>query len=249
VLHAPSRALPRAFTEPRTGIEFALIAAGTFRMGTPEAELGREDVEVLRTVTISRPFYLGRHEVTQGQWQAIMGWNPSAFQDCGPRCPVEDVTWFDVQEFVARLNAGGGPLYRLPTEAEWEYACRANGNQPFGHTASLSSRDANINGSYPYNAPKGTFRKKPLPVGSFPANPWGLHDMSGNVWEWLQDPFCPYAEGPGSDPIGTCESDRRVIRGGSWLFDANSARCGLRYTHRPQDKGYSLGFRIAMDPS
>jgi formylglycine-generating enzyme required for sulfatase activity len=248
VLHAPSPALPRRFTEPRSGTEFALIAPGTFRMGTPDDEQGREAVEVLRTVTISRGFYLGRHEVTQGQWRSIMGSNPSAFQDCGPRCPVEGVTWFDVQEFLSQLNARGGPHYRLPTEAEWEYACRASGSEPFGHRATLSSRDANINGTYPYNAPQGTFRRTPLPVGSFPANPWGLYDMSGNVWEWLQDPFCPYPDGPATDPVGTCESDRRVIRGGSWLFDGASARCGLRYTHRPQDKGYSLGFRLAMDP-
>jgi formylglycine-generating enzyme required for sulfatase activity len=239
--------LQRSVIEPRTGIEFALIGAGTFRMGTPESEQGREAVEVLRTVTISRPFYLGRHEVTQQQWRAMMGSNPSAFQDCGPRCPVEGVTWWDVQEFLSRLNDRGGPHYRLPTEAEWEYACRAGGSKPFGHTDSLSSRDANIHGSYPYNAPKGTFRKKPLPVGSFPANPWGLYDMSGNVWEWIQDSFCPYAPGPLTDPLASCDSDRRLIRGGSWLFDGSSARCGLRYTHRPQDKGYSLGFRVAMD--
>jgi formylglycine-generating enzyme required for sulfatase activity len=153
----------------------------------------------------------------------------------------------DVREFIARLNERSGPGFRLPTEAEWELACRAGGPQPFGHRSTLSSRDANINGMYPYNAPQGTARNQTTTVGRFAANPWGIHDMSGNVWEWVQDRHCPYPGGAVTDPLGTCDSGFFVIRGGSWQFDGNSARCGLRYTHRPQDSGYSLGFRLAKD--
>ena len=249
VVRAPEPDLAPTWTERTTAMEFTLIQSGTFRMGTPLDEPFREPGEMPHEVRISRPFYLGRHEVTQDQWTRVMGGNPSAFQDCGPRCPVEQVSYLAVQDFLERLNNLAGPGFRLPTEAEWEYACRAGGDLPFGHTSSLSSRDANINGNYPYNAPVGGFRKKPTPVGYFPPNAWGLFDMSGNVWEWVQDWHCPYPEGTVADPVGRCESPHRVIRGGSWLFDGASARCGLRYTHRPQDDGYSLGFRVARDPA
>lgn len=239
----------REWTDPVAGIEFIRLPPGTFRMGTPPAEHGREAQELLHEVTLTRPFSLGKHEVTQAQWTRVMGSNPSHFTDCGPACPVEQVTLHDVEEFIRRLNERAGPGYRLPTEAEWEYACRAGGSAPFGHTASLSSRDANIDGNFPYDAPGGTARNTTSRTGYFPANAWGFHDMSGNVWEWTADWHCPYPGGPITDPTGSCRSEVRVIRGGSWKFDGNSARCGLRYTHRPQDRGYSLGFRLARDAS
>jgi len=247
-LRAPTAGPPStAWTERVAGIEFVRIPAGTFTMGTPASEAGREDQEVAHAVTLSRAFYLGKYEVTQAQWTTVMGANPSEFQACGPSCPVERVNVHDVEEFIRRLNASGEPGYRLPTEAEWEYACRAGGPEPFGHSSSLSSREANVDGAYPYNAPKGGARNETTRVGYFAANPWGLFDMSGNVWEWTQDWFCPYATGAVTDPVGSCSSEYRVIRGGSWKFDGNSARCGLRYTHRPQDSGPSLGFRLAHD--
>jgi formylglycine-generating enzyme required for sulfatase activity len=238
---------PKQWKDPVADIEFVRLLAGTFAMGTPAGEPGREAREVQHQVTLSRDFYMGKYEVTQAQWTRVMGTNPSEFQDCGPSCPVERVNFHDIEQFIRRLNEQGGPGYRLPTEAEWEYACRAGGAEPFGHSASLSSRDANIDGDYPYNAPVGTARNRTTTVGYFAANPWGLFDMSGNVWEWTADWHCPYPAGSMTDPIGACESDYRVIRGGSWKFDGNSARCGLRYTHRPEDLGYSLGFRLAHD--
>jgi sulfatase modifying factor 1 len=243
---APGRAYPPVWTDRPSGVEFILIQPGTFDMGTPVSEPGREPQEVLHRVHLTKAFYLGRYEVTQAQWTRVMDGNPSQFQDC-PSCPVERVNFHDVEAFINHVNERSGGGFRLPTEAEWEYACRAGGSAPFGHQSSLSSRDANIDGNHPYNAPKGTARGETTPVGHFAANPWGLFDMSGNVWEWVQDSYCPYPEGPVTDPIGRCDSEYRVIRGGSWKFDGARARCGLRYTHRPQDSGYSPGFRLARD--
>ena len=245
---APDPQPVREWTEPRTGMAFVLVAPQTFQMGTPADEAGREEQERLHTVTLTRPFYIARHEVTQRQWEEVMGSNPSHFAGCA-RCPVERVNFYDVERFLRRMNEMAGSGFRLPTEAEWELACRAGGALPFGDHASLSSRDANIDGRYSYNAPRGTARNETTTVGYFRPNAWGLFDMSGNVWEWVQDWHCPYAEAPVTDPGGGgCDARYRVIRGGSWKFDGNSARCGLRYTHRPQDLGYSLGFRVVRDP-
>ncbi len=242
-LRAPGLNLPPQWTEPVTGMTFALVRVGTFQMGTPDTEKGREAQEVRHTVTLTKPFYLGRHEVTQAQWTAVMGTNPSHFQGCDA-CPVERVSLHDVDAFIVRLNERAGPGFRLPTEAEWEKACRAGGAEPFGRTATLGSLDANIEGTYPYGAPAGIARGRTTPVGQFPPNALGLFDMQGNVWEWTSDWYCLYPDAPATDPRGACSSEYRVIRGGSWAFDGNSARCGLRYTHRPQDSGYSVGFRI-----
>lgn len=238
--------------EPRlldgaSGIELALIQPGTFVMGTPDTEPGRESQEVPHTVHLTKPFYLGVTEVTQGQWTRIMSTNPSHFTDCGPECPVERVTYFDVMQFLVVLNQRSGGGYRLPTESEWEYACRAGGDQAFGHRATIGAEHANIDGRFPYGEPPSRESTGTLPVGRFPANPWGLLDMSGNVWEWTADDHCEYPRRAATDPVGDCGSPLKVIRGGSWKFDGNSARCGVRYTHRPQDRGFSLGFRVARD--
>jgi formylglycine-generating enzyme required for sulfatase activity len=238
-------AFPRAVHDTTSGIDLVLIPAGRFVMGSPPSVAGREPQELQHRVWLTRPFYLGTSEVTQAQWQRVMGANPSHFSGCGPSCPVERVAYDDVQAFLARLNAAGGPVFRLPTEAEWEYACRAGGEAPFGHRASLGAADANINGRYPYGAPVASESTGTRPAGSYPPNPWGLVDMSGNVWEWTADWHCPYPKRDVRDPMGGCQSAHRVIRGGSWKFDGNSARCSLRYTHRPQDRGFSLGFRVA----
>jgi formylglycine-generating enzyme required for sulfatase activity len=231
--------------EPWTRMTFVRLAPGTFRMGTPPGEAQREPQETPHTVRLTKSVYLASYEVTEEQWIRVMGSNPSHFQPC-PSCPVERVSFVEVERFIDRLNRTATPGFRLPTEAEWEYACRAGGTLPFGARASLGSNDANIDGDYPYGAPQGIARGRTVPVGSFPPNAWGLYDMSGNVWEWTGDWHCPYA-GDATDPVGRCDSGLRVIRGGSWKFDGGSARCGLRYTHRPQDSGYSLGLRLAHD--
>ena len=219
--------------------------------------------ETIHDVEFTRPLLIGRHEVTQQEWRAVIGTSPSHFTACGPRCPVENVTFFEVEQFLSKLNqlAGRSPdrprqddlRYRLPTEAEWEYACRAGTTGPFSTGENLTTDQANYNGRFPYAttppAPAGEFRQRPTPVGSFPSNRWGLSDMHGNVWEWTADWYGAYAEGSTAniDPHGPDSGEKRVIRGGSWSFDANSARCGLRYTHAPGDRGFSLGFRVAAD--
>lgn len=238
---------PEYWDDPATGTRFRLLGPATFFMGTPEDEALREPQEVRHQVRLTRPFYLAETEVTQAQWERVMYDNPSRFEKCGGDCPVERVSFYDVQRFLRRLNAAAGGGYRLPTEAEWEYACRGQSSLPFGGTRWLSSSFANINGLYPYDAPRGIHRRTTTRVRQFEPNWIGLYDMAGNVWEWVEDEYCAYPDGRAVDPIGRCESDRRVIRGGSWAFDAGSARCGTRYFHRPQDLGYSLGFRLAHD--
>jgi formylglycine-generating enzyme required for sulfatase activity len=221
--------------DPVSGMTFALIPAGSFEMGTPPSEPGRETQERLHTVTLTRSFFLAIHEVTQAQWSRVMDVNPSQFRGCAD-CPVERVSYFDVQEFIRRLNRDHRwPGFRLPSEAEWEYACRAGGRAAFGSSAVLSRDRANVAGT------------RTTRVGAFPANAFGLFDMSGNVWEWTSDDHCAYSDSAPRDPHARCTSDLKVIRGGSWRFAADSARCGLRYTHRPRDRGFSLGVRLAHD--
>ena len=244
---------PMATTiEPWTGMVLVELPPGRFTMGSASMEAGRNDDELLHDVEITRPFLLGQNEVTQQEWRTVMGTAPSQFAGCGPRCPVENVTYLDVQRFLEKLNAHVPQTlrYRLPTEAEWEYACRARTTGPFSTGENLTTAQANYNGRQPYGAfPAAEFRQKTTPAGTFPLNPWGLADMHGNVWEWTSDWYGPYSESASSniDPRGRPSGETRVIRGGSWFFDANSARCALRYTHAPQDKGFSLGFRVAAD--
>ena len=238
---------PAVRREPAAGIELVRIPAGEFWMGSPEDERGREPGERRHRVRITRAFDLGRTEVTQDQWSKLMGTRPSHFRDCGS-CPVEEVNWHEARQFLKRLSELSGAVFRLPTEAEWEYACRAGTATPFSTGENLTTSQANYDGRYPYDgfAP-GLFRHRTTPAGTFPPNPWGLLDMHGNVWEWCEDDFCPYGGGAAVDPIGACGSPRKVIRGGSWYFNADSARSALRYTHRPADRGFSLGFRVVRE--
>lgn len=248
------------------GIEFVYIPAGSFLMGSSdgEAKAALTDERNLTVdhksklfargqpqhkVSIGHGYYLGRYEVTQGEWQAVMGNNPSYFKDCGGNCPVEQVSWDEVQQFVDKLNArNDGWTYRLPTEAEWEYAARADTTTPFAFGSSLSSTQANFRGMFPYgNAAKGLNREKTTPVGSFAANPWGLFDMHGNVWEWVQDSYDEnyYSNSPAVDPPGPATSGYRIMRGGSWYDFPYDLRSGNRdmTTHDSRNNGW--GVRIA----
>jgi len=244
--------------EPVTGMELLWIGPTRFRMGSEPGEPGRQADEVPHQVELTRGFSLGRFEVTQGQWLEVMGENPSQHAACGLACPVETVSFLDVQAFIARLEARSpGSRFRLPTEAEWELACRAGTTTPFSTGNDLTPDQANFDGRYPYPPRTGSttgsttdiFRGSPAPVGSYAHNPWGFFDMHGNVWEWCADWYGPYPSQPARDPRGPATGALRVIRGGSWCFDANSARSALRYTHAPGDDGYSLGLRLVREPA
>jgi len=237
------------YLEPTTGMVLVAVPPGSFVMGSQPTEAGRNVDETPHRVTLTDVFYIGQREVTQAEWKQVMNSNPAHFSSCA-RCPVEQVTFDEVNDFLARLSGNTVAMrFRLPTEAEWEYACRAGATTPFNTGEQLTADQANIDGRYPYaGGPAGAARGKTTPVGSFKPNAWGLSDMHGNVWEWTNDWYGPYDGAHATNPPGPSRGTKRVIRGGSWAFDANSARCALRYTHSPQDKGYSLGFRVVAEP-
>jgi formylglycine-generating enzyme required for sulfatase activity len=214
--------LPAASKTQRNslGMEFVLIPAGTFQMGTKDSD-ANDNEKPVHTVRLTQPLYLGKYEVTQGQWQAVIGNNPSKSTG-DPNRPVENVSWGDVQEFSRRPQAReGGAAYRLPTEAEWEYAVRAGTTTrwSFGDDASQLGR---------YTWYEGNAGGQTHPVGQLQPNPWGLYDMHGNVWEWVQDWFGPYMSGTAVDPAGPSSGSFRVNRGGSWYFTAGFCRSAMR---------------------
>jgi formylglycine-generating enzyme required for sulfatase activity/serine/threonine protein kinase len=227
------------------GMEFVLIPSGTFMMGSPANEAEQNDDEKQHKVTISKQFYMGKYEVTQAEWKAVMGNNPSNFKNC-PKCPVERVSWEDVQEFIKKLNAKGEGTYRLPTEAEWEYAARAGTTTAFAFGESLSSNQANFNGNNPYgNATNGNATKgETTPVGSYYANAFGLYDMHGNVWEWCNDWYGEYPNSAVTDPTGPSSGSNRVDRGGGWFNSDRDLRSANRGGDSPSYRYDNLGFRL-----
>jgi formylglycine-generating enzyme required for sulfatase activity len=233
------------------GMKFMLIPTGSFIMGSPPNEYGRNDDEKQHEVRISKRFYLQTTELTQRQWKRVMGDNPSKFKECGNDCPVENVSWDDAQKFIRKLNQIEGlNKYRLPTEAEWEYACRAGTTTPFFTGDCISTDRANYHGGYPgKNCPKGDFRKKTVNVGSFQPNVWNLYDMHGNAWEWCQDWYGDYPSGSVADPKGPDKGKARVLRGGSWNGHVRGLRSANRLRGDPSIGYYygDTGFRVARD--
>jgi formylglycine-generating enzyme required for sulfatase activity len=231
----------------KTGMEMVFIPAGEFMMGSAFSETPRDyDEGPEHRVKITKPFYLGKYEVTQGDWLKIMGSNPSHFKG-NQRLPVERVSWDDCQEFLSRAGDG----LRLPTEAQWEYACRVGTTTPFHFGNTISTEQANYDGNYPYgDGPKGVFREKTMPVGSFPPNAWGLYDMHGNVYEWCQDWYDEeyYEKSPEEDPVGPDGGGGRVLRGGSWnaSYGARLCRSANRGRRDPTYRHDSNGFRAAL---
>ncbi|WP_396224738.1 SUMF1/EgtB/PvdO family nonheme iron enzyme [Gemmatimonas sp.] len=219
--------------------QFALVPAGSFRMGT--ATGGFSDERPVRQVTISRAFLLQRTEVTQWQWRAVMGTNPSAFPTCGDTCPVENVSWLDIQTFLQRLNtADPGKNYRLPTEAEWEYAARAGTTGDYGNAGNICT--------FAWVFDSGCDADATRRVAQGLANAWGLFDMHGNVWEWVQDWYGPYPSAAQTDPTGPTTGSSRVLRGGSWFGDAIIARSAYRGESAPSARLSYDGFRLVRNP-
>jgi formylglycine-generating enzyme required for sulfatase activity len=239
---------PEDFTITNTiGMKFVFIKPGTFMMGSPTDEPGRGSNETQHQVTLTKGYYMQTTEVTQGQWKAIMNKNPSNFSSCGNNCPVEEVSWNEVQGFITVLNQKEKTdVYRLPTEAEWEYAVRAGTSTPFAFGNCLSTNDANYEGDYPLTGcSKGIYRKKTIAVGSLKANAWGLYDMHGNVWEWCQDWYGSYPTNSLTDPGGPSSGSNRVLRGGNWRFYAQHCRSAARNSFSPGTRGSTIGLRLS----
>ena len=212
------------------------VAPGSFMMGSPSTEEGRKDDETQHHVTLTKGYWLGETEVTQAQWESVMGSNPSYFK--GASRPVEQVSWEDCQAFIAMVNHearrqfGGG--FRLPTEAEWEYACRAGSKGSYAGTGKLDDM-----GWYSDNSGNHTHGVK-----GKEANAWGFYDMHGNVFEWCQDWYDEYQSGAVTDPTGSASGDGRVLRGGSWYSNAWSCRSAGRDWSRPGGRYNDCGFRL-----
>ena len=249
------------------GMKLAVIPAGKFMMGSPASEADRDAGEVQHEVAITRSFYMGVNLVTQGQYEKMLNKNPSFFHpknNGSLEHPVDQVVWPDAGEFCKKLSMlpeekAAGRVYRLPTEAEWEFACRAGTKTAFHFGDSLSSKQANCNGNYPAGgAAKGPYLARTEKVGSYPPNAWGLYDMHGNLWQWCADWYDPdyYKNSPKTDPKGPANGvvptgfrDQffRVVRGGCWLDEARGCRAAHRFRLMPDERYRWVGFRVACD--
>ncbi len=253
------------------GMKLTRIPVGPFMMGSPRNEAERDDKEERHEVSITKPFYMGVHEVTQAEYVKVMTGFPKlrfrpAFK--GEDNPIENVEWRLAKIFCERLSSrpeekSAGHKYRLPTEAEWEYACRAATTTTFHFGDSLSSKQANFNGNYPAgDAAKGKYLRSPTKVGSYRPNAFGLYDMHGNVAEWCADWYDPeyYLDSPDEDPLGppfgvvptkfTNFGDKNffvVVRGGSWIDDARACRSAYRFRAMPNTQYRIIGFRVVCE--
>ena len=231
-------------------LQMLWVEPGTFTMGSPTTETGRSTNETEHNVTLTKGFYLGKYEVTQAQYEAVMTGNtdslsatPSTRYNGNANRPVETVSWDDIQIFLSRLNAQqsgnipAGWSYVLPTEAEWEYACRAGTTTAYSWGATIATSNANYSSSG---------LSQTSDAGNYAANPWGFFDMHGNVWEWTADRYGTYSSGAQTDPTGAASGSDRVIRGGSRNFTGASLRSASRYNYSPSDPNYHIGFRVGF---
>ena len=233
-----------AIRKNQMGIELVYIPPGDFMMGSHEDDSEKP----IHKITIGKGFWIGKYEVTQTQYEQVMGVNPSNFKNC-PQCPVEKISWNDAKEFIQKMNMeNDGFIYSLPSEAEWEYAARAGTTTAFAFGDKLSSNQANFNGNYPYGgAEKGNYIEKTMPVGSYQPNKWGLYDMHGNVWEWVEDIFDEsYRKNlKNNQPNKNLkDSNDRVRRGGSWDNFGSNCRSATRGRFDPNSQVSSDGFRV-----
>lgn len=283
---------PPVLQSTATGMELVLVRAGEFDMGSPESEQNRKADETQHPVRFSEPFYLGAYEVTQHEFEIVMGHNPSWFAASGGgkakveeketrRYPVETISWFDTVDFCNRLSEregfelyyrlsnvereeksiqratvaiAGGHGYRLPTEAEWEFACRARTQEPYSYGGDSNARLANtkgvsVSGGYGGAIPAIDLGR-PTVVGSYKPNPWGLFDMHGNASEWVWDWYDAdyYLNAPNADPRGPERGKHRVLRGGSWLVNEGSCRSASRFWQTPDEAKNYAGFRVCRTP-
>jgi uncharacterized protein (TIGR02996 family) len=242
-------------------IEFAWIPPGTFLMGSPDDEAERKNDETYRRVTLTAPFWMGVYPITQRQWLDVMGSNPSHFNrnSAGQsavtkirdaeleRFPVETVSWNSASDFCARLGKALRKKIRLPTEAQWEYACRAGTTTPFHFGTKLNAAYGNF-GTYPASSSRRTTLQRPVPVGSYFPNAWGLYDVHGNVWEWCQDVYrADLSELPECDPVvKRGRGGQRAMRGGSWFDNVFRARCAYRHQVSRGTGASALGLRVCF---
>ena len=236
-------------------LDLVEITGGVFLMGSPEEEEGCYSEEKPQHEVTIKPFLMGKYPVTQAQWKAVAALTKvdrdleaDPFRFKGDSLPVENVSWNEAVEFCKRLSVHSGREYRLPSEAEWEYACRAGTTTPFHFGETLTSELANYRATDTYGSgPKGEYRKKTTEVGSFPANVFGLYDMHGNVYEWCQDHWhVNYAAAPpdGSAWVEGGNSGRRVLRGGSWYDNPSNCRSAYRDGYTPDYRDNIFGFRV-----
>lgn len=218
-------------------LEMVLIQPGIFKMGSPKKEKDHRVDERQHIVILTKSFYLGKYEVTQEQWEAVMGDNPSFVK--GAKLPVNGISWEQCQAFIKKLNTKTNGGYRLPTEAEWEYACRAGTKTAYSFGDEIRPKDFNYDDSK---------LGKPVSVGNYKPNAFGLYDMHGNVWEWCEDWHGYYPPGKVTDPQGPAKGEYRVIRSGSFYFSGSMARSSARYGYLPTDKYSFIGLRLAKMP-
>jgi formylglycine-generating enzyme required for sulfatase activity len=231
----------------RVYLDMVYISGGSFLMGAPEGEYKSSDSQRPQHRVTVPEFWMGKYQVTQAQWEASMGSNPADFK--GANRPVECVSWDNCQDFCRKLSELTGKRYRLPSEAEWEYACRAGTTTPFNCGETITTKLANYNGKYTYaDEGKGEYRRRTVDVGSFPPNPWGLYDMYGNVYEWCEDGWHGNYNGAPAD--GSARTDnhtqgnRHVLRGGSWFNYPVYCRSASRSYDIRVNRYYNYGLRL-----
>ncbi|MBD2576239.1 bifunctional serine/threonine-protein kinase/formylglycine-generating enzyme family protein [Oscillatoria sp. FACHB-1406] len=241
------------------GLEMVAIPGGSFMMGSPETEEKRDSDESPQHQVTIQPFYMGKYAITQAQWKAVAALpkikidlkpDPSNFK--GANRPVETVSWWEAEEFCKRLSKKTGKQYRLPSEAEWEYACRAGTTTPFHFGETITSELVNYDGNYAYgNAPKGKYREQTVEVGTLPPNGYGLYEMHGNVWEWCADHWHENYQGAPNNETTWLTSDERntrLLRGGSWSSISRFCRSAHRGRNYPGHSNLNIGFRAALSP-
>ncbi|MBU1171345.1 MAG: formylglycine-generating enzyme family protein [Proteobacteria bacterium] len=261
--HEQNKKAPSTYEthDPKVEMAFVYIKPGTFIMGSPSDEYGREADEVQHQVTITKGFWMQKTEVTQWQWKQLMPYTKSQslwemHNRLGDNYAMDGISWNEIQEFIQKLNDKDPKYsYRLPTEAEWEYACRAGTTTPFSFGECVNKSQVNYRGATPYKVcvkrpnPKAEIDKPDIgmPVASYPKNPWGLFDMHGNIYEMCQDWYGNYPAGPTVDPKGPQSGELKVVRGGSLGRGAVDCRCAKRESITPKDKPQFFGFRLVRD--